>query len=73
MSVEILRTQILSTHFESVRKSSTSRRNWNWAACLLAVLVVATSLGCQTTQPHITAKVIYQHDDVAAEISSEWR
>jgi hypothetical protein len=71
--VEILRTQILSTHCESVRKPSTSRRNWNWAACLLAALAVATSLGCQTTQPHITAKVIYQQDDVAAEISSEWR
>lgn len=29
--------------------------------------------GCQTAaQPHITAKVIFQQDDIAAELSSEW-
>jgi len=35
-----------------------------------AVLFVA---GCRTTQPHVTAKVIFQHDDIAAEVATEWR
>lgn len=29
--------------------------------------------GCQAAaQPHITAKVIFQQNDIAAELSSEW-
>lgn len=36
---------------------------------LLALLLS----GCQAAaQPHITAKVIFQQDDIAAELSSEW-
>jgi hypothetical protein len=43
---------------------------------LLALGVLGFSLtltGCQTgVQPHVTAKVIFQQDDVAAELSTEW-
>lgn len=29
--------------------------------------------GCQSgVQPHVTAKVIFQQDDIAAELSTEW-
>jgi hypothetical protein len=46
------------------------RQKWQ---ILLALGFIAFLAGCQTTQPHVTAKVIFQHDDVAAEVSSEWR
>lgn len=41
---------------------------------LLALGFVLFLAGCQTPamQPHVTAKVIFQHDDVAAELSTEW-
>jgi hypothetical protein len=37
-------------------------------AAFLALLT-----GCQTTQPHVTAKVIFQQDDLTAELATEWR
>ena len=40
---------------------------------LLALVFLTALAGCETTQPHVTAKVIYQHDDVTAELSTEWR
>lgn len=49
------------------------RRSGRFVRLLLAAFVAATT-GCVAgaPQPHITAKVIYQHDDVAAELSTEW-
>lgn len=47
-----------------------------YLALLLAAVVAVTSTGCAAgaTQPHITAKVIFQDESgVAAEIASEWR
>ena len=44
---------------------------------ILGVLAVVAFLGllsgCQTTQPHVTAKVIFQQDDLTAELATEWR
>lgn len=57
---------------ELSRKSG--RKFSTYLALLLAALVAATSTGCVTTQPHVTAKVIFQDESgVAAEVSSEWR
>jgi hypothetical protein len=43
------------------------------AAWLGLVAVVLTTLGCANAPPpHVTAKVIFQHEDLAAEVSSEW-
>jgi hypothetical protein len=40
---------------------------------VIALGFIALLAGCASApQPHITAKVIYQHEDVAAELSSEW-
>jgi hypothetical protein len=45
-------------------------RSLVWLAALGGILAAT---GCATSNPpHITAKVIYQHEDVAAELSSEW-
>lgn len=47
-----------------------------YLALLLAAVVAVISTGCAagTTQPHVTAKVIFQDESgVAAEVSSEWR
>jgi len=45
--------------------------------CRFALIMVGAAMifvaGCRTTQPHVTAKVIFQHDDVAAEVATEWR
>ena len=47
------------------------REKWR---ILLALGFLAFLTGCQAAAPtpHITAKVIYQHEDIAAELSSEW-
>jgi hypothetical protein len=46
------------------------RRKFGWLAILALIALV---VGCSTTQPHVTAKVIFQQNDIAAEVSTEWR
>jgi hypothetical protein len=53
---------------------STAGRKLRNLFFLFVAAVVATSAGCVTTQPRVTAKVIFQDESgVAAELSSEWR
>jgi hypothetical protein len=40
---------------------------------LAQVGFVTLITGCRTTQPHVTAKVIFQQDDLTAELATEWR
>jgi hypothetical protein len=58
----------------AIARSACRRSAWKKStAWIAAVLIGLTSFsGCVTTRPHVTTKVIFQHDDVSAEAAVEW-
>ena len=59
----------------AMARSACRRTAWRKStAWIAAVLIGLTAFagGCVTTRPHVTTKVIFQHDDVSAEAAVEW-
>jgi hypothetical protein len=59
----------------AIDRSACRRSAWGkssaWIAAVLIGLTTFAS-GCVTARPHVTTKVIFQHEDVSAEAAVEW-
>jgi hypothetical protein len=59
----------------AMARTACRRTAWSkssaWIAAVLIGLVTFAG-GCVTARPHVTTKVIFQHDDVTAEAAVEW-
>jgi hypothetical protein len=59
----------------AIDRSACRRSAWRKStAWIAAVLIGLTSFagGCVTARPHVTTKVIIQHEGISAEAAAEW-